>query len=422
MVTKKVNMGNLILSFSDALDLANSKIAGHQQRTAYISLKFCELADLPEQTTINVFIAALLHDIGALSIKEKIALHEFEEKNTYNHCIRGELLLKRFDLFQDISEIVKYHHNKWDEFNPDVDKSVVMASQIVNLSDHIERLIKKNENILTQTDRIIDTINSYSRNLFNPQIVEYFKRISKNESFWLDIISPKIYSQLLNDGPLKDVSIDLVHLETISKLFRDIIDFKSSYTAAHSVGVSTCAEIIGRNVGLPDADIFNLKVASNLHDLGKLVIQNEILDKKEPLTEPEYQIMKSHPYYSYHIIRTIKGLENIADMAGFHHERLDGTGYPFHLRAKDLSIGSRIIIISDIFTALVEDRPYRAGMTKQYALKVLKDLNDRNKLDESIYDTAVKNYSMIYDYVMSLESSIKEFYIARIEKLALDVN
>lgn len=70
----------------------------------------------------------------------------------------------------------------------------------------------------------------------------------------------------------------------------------------------------------------------------------------------------------------------------------------------------------------MEDRPYRAGMTKQYALKVLKDLNDKNKLDESIYDTAVKNYSMIYDYVMSLESSIKEFYIARIEKLALDVN
>jgi HD-GYP domain-containing protein (c-di-GMP phosphodiesterase class II) len=417
LINKTVNLGNLLLSFSDALDLANSKIAYHQQRTAFISIKLCECLGPNENIGINVFIAALLHDIGALSVEEKTLLHEFEETHTAEHCIRGELLLKRFHLLKDISKIVKYHHHRWDQFDDTVDGPIKLAAQIINLADYIERLIVKDKNILVQTDRIIDTINPLSGDLFNPKLVDYFKRIAMSESFWLDMTSPKIYSQLLHEGPLKNIAIDLVHLETISKLYRDVIDFKSSHTAAHSVGVSACAEIIGRQVGLSDNELLFLKVAGNLHDLGKLVIPNAILDKKSCLSGPEFQIMKSHPYYTYHIISTIKGLEGIAEIAGYHHEKLDGTGYPFHLTAEDLNISSRILMISDIFTAMAEDRPYRSGMIKQDVLRSLADFAEKKHLDKNIVSVVIKNYDMIYDHVINMESSIREFYRARIENL-----
>jgi len=108
-----------------------------------------------------------------------------------------------------------------------------------------------------------------------------------------------------------------------------------------------------------------MEVAGNLHDLGKMVIPNSILNKPDKLNKEETAIMRQHTYFTYTVLNSIGGISQIAEWAAFHHERLDGSGYPFHLGADKLGIGSRIMAVADVFTAISEDRPYRKGMSQQ---------------------------------------------------------
>jgi HD-GYP domain-containing protein (c-di-GMP phosphodiesterase class II) len=415
---KIINLGNLLLSLSDAVDLASNLISSHQQRTAYIAWQICRASDLPEETVKDVFIAGILHDIGAISVDERISMQNLEEIDYDGHCLRGELLLKRYHFFRKTSRIVRDHHKRWFEYEGEPETDITMSSQIIKIADYVERLIDRNMFVLRQKKAVIEKINSMSGTEFNPFLVERFNIISKIESFWLDVTSPRLYSQLFHDGPLKNIEICFTDLETISKLFRDIIDFKSPYTAAHTAGVSSTAGIIAHIFGLADSDILQLKIAGNFHDLGKLAIPNSILDKPEKLTHEEFDIIKCHTYYSYHIINSIKGLEEIAKWGAFHHERLNGKGYPFRIGEKDLSTYSRIIMVADIFTALTENRPYREGMKKKEIICILKDLSEKRHLDMKLAGLVTENFDQISDYVVNIENLIMEFYKSRFANLS----
>ena len=410
-----INLGNLLLSLSDAVDLANTNIAQHQQRTAYIAWEICKSADVSAETTKNIFIASLLHDIGAITVEEKISLHDFENVNLSKHCLRGELLLKRIPEFVTIAAIVKNHHKEWHEWKEPLEADHVLSSQIVLLADYIERLIDRNQYILHQTKGIIEKVNSISDSIVHPKIVKYFLEYSKKEEFWLDLISPRLYSLLFHNGPLQNIEIDYLGIEDISKLFRDIIDFKSPFTATHTSGVSACAEIISKLFGLTESEIQEMKIAGNFHDLGKLVIPNSILEKADTLTREEFDIIKCHTYYSYYIINSIPGLRHIAEWAAFHHEKLDGSGYPFHCDKNNMTICSRIMAVADVFTAIAEDRPYRKGMSKSSIVKILSEMSSNKFLEPKIITLLIDNYTDINDYVKIIQESAQEFYDARLK-------
>ena len=133
-----------------------------------------------------------------------------------------------------------------------------------------------------------------------------------------------------------------------------------------------------------------MEVAGNLHDLGKLAIPNSILDKPGGLTKEEMSVMKSHTYYTYLVINSIGGLNQIAEWAAYHHERLDGSGYPFHCTATELSTGARILMVTDIFTALAEDRPYRKGKTLSEVLRIMEFMVKDKHIDKDLFDFFIK--------------------------------
>jgi HD-GYP domain-containing protein (c-di-GMP phosphodiesterase class II) len=141
-----------------------------------------------------------------------------------------------------------------------------------------------------------------------------------------------------------------------------------------------------------------------------LAIPNSILDKPGSLTKEEMSLMKSHTYYTYLIINSIGGLKQIAEWAAYHHERLDGSGYPFHCTAAELSIGARIIMIADMFTALAEDRPYRKGMSKEGIIQIIKQFSDRRLLDARIVNLLFDNFEEIFSYVAEKKAVAREFY------------
>ena len=121
-----------------------------------------------------------------------------------------------------------------------------------------------------------------------------------------------------------------------------------------------------------------------IHDIGKLAVPREILEKPGKLTPEEFEVMRCHTFHTFTILETLPGLQTINEYGAFHHERLNGRGYPFHHNAENLSLGARIMAVADVFTAITENRPYRRGMKREDALDVLRTMARGGALDGNV--------------------------------------
>jgi len=417
-----VNLDNLLLSLSEVVDLANPSIAQHQQRTAFIALELAKRANLAPEIIENIFAAALLHDIGAITVEEKMAVHNFEVIDTNVHAIRGQVLLEQIPWLSKLSIIVRNHHRSWSNRDEVIENPLVLSSQIILLADYVERLVDRNIYILHQSQDIVEKIEELADTVLNRKVIAYFAEVSRREEFWLDLSSPRLYSLLLNNGPFSDVQIEIDDVLLISNLFRDLIDFKSRFTATHTTGVSECAVMLAELFGLAEYDVKLMRIAGNFHDIGKLIIPNNILEKPDKLTADEFQVMRCHTYYTYYTLNSIGGLQRIAEWAAYHHEKLDGSGYPFHCTNEEIGTGSRIMAVADIFTAISEDRPYRKGMEKDEICKILKNQADNNLLDKRIVALLFDNYEAISLKVKEKQAEAFDFYEKRFISIDQKIN
>jgi len=405
-----VNLGNLLLSLSDAMDLVSPALAQHQQRTAFIVWEMGKTAKLPKTSIERLFLAALLHDIGALSPEEKLSLHAFEADSPAVHCVRGEALYNQVPWLKPSAAIVRHHHRNWQDWDEPITTPVVAESQILLLADYLERLIRRGVYILHQNEQLTAELAGLAGTVIHPEIFELFVATSSREDFWLDMMSPRLYSLLLHHGPYRRVDIDLSNISSLGQLFRNIIDFRSRFTSTHSSGVAECAATLARIFGFTETEAQLMEVAGNFHDIGKLAVPNAILEKPDKLTKEEFAIIKQHTYFTYSILSTIGGLQQIAEWAAFHHEKLDGSGYPFHVKADKIGTGARIMTVADIFTAIAEDRPYRKGMDKEGVARVLKEQADRNFLDKRIVKLLLENHDEIIARVLEKQAVTREYY------------
>lgn len=406
----EVNLFNLIISLSDAMDLASPSLIQHQQRTAFVVREMGKAARLSSKRMSDIFFAALIHDIGAFSLEEKISIRNSEVENVEYHCIRGELLLKNIPWLEESAKIIRCHHKEWQSWEESIESPFVLESQLLFLSDSLERAIHRDQYILHQHEDIISKITSMSGTLIHPEVVDLFISVSHTEEFWLDLVSPSLYSLLLHEAPFRKIELDFSDLSLMSELLRNIIDFRSRFTSTHSAGVAASASMLAKIFGLTDSEQRLMEVAGNLHDIGKLAIPNSILDKPGKLTKKEMSVMKSHTYYTYSVINAIGGLNHIAEWAAYHHERLDGSGYPFHCTASELSTGARIMMVADMFTALAEDRPYRKAVSKEGIVRIIKQFSGHRLLDARIANLLLENYNEISSYVAEKKAAAREFY------------
>jgi PAS domain S-box-containing protein/putative nucleotidyltransferase with HDIG domain len=181
----------------------------------------------------------------------------------------------------------------------------------------------------------------------------------------------------------------VVALESTISAMAMIVEMRDPYTAGHQRRVTQLASAIAREIGLPDEQITGLRLAGLIHDIGKVRVPVEILANPESLSEAEFGIIKMHPALGYEILSTIELPWPVADIIHQHHERLNGSGYPSGLKAKEILIESRILAVADVVEAISCPRPYRP------ALGIEKALDEINKnrgvlYDENIVETCLK--------------------------------
>jgi HD-GYP domain-containing protein (c-di-GMP phosphodiesterase class II) len=172
-----------------------------------------------------------------------------------------------------------------------------------------------------------------------------------------------ISNELKNCIPERITDVELTDLLPFSSILSGIIDEKSPFTGQHSRGISRIAGIMAKYYDFTEQNQVKITVAANLHDVGKIVIPNSIIDKNGQLTPEEFNIMRGHTFYTRKALEPVKGLEDIVEWASNHHEKLDGTGYPYGFRDNRLPFESQLISCVDIYQALTEKRPYRESLS-----------------------------------------------------------
>ena len=172
----------------------------------------------------------------------------------------------------------------------------------------------------------------------------------------------------------------------------NIVDMMSPAVGSHHMQVAYLAYRWSEELSLSNDKRFELFIAAYLHDLGKLAIPSEILEKRDALTEDEWFIIRSHVYHTYQALEPFDMLRAVSSWGSLRQERLNGTGYPFGLMADDLPLGSRIMAVADVFTALTEDRPYRKGMIPENTTAVLQVMVEADELDKNLVEWVFRNY------------------------------
>ena len=403
---------DMILCLPDAMDLISPAVVDHHKHVAYIASALSAELGLTKEEQIELLTAGALHDMGALSLKERLEILNFEMEFPHQHAEAGYLLLKTFEPFSKIANMIRYHHIPWDrgQGSEVMGKQVPIGSHILHLADRVDILINKHKEVLGQVEEICKKIVSYSTIKFMPELVKAFVKLAAKESFWFDTVFPSIGQILARKASATTIELDLEGLLNLAKLFSRIIDFRSRFTAVHSSGVAASAEALAGFNGFSREECQMMRIAGYLHDIGKLAVPAEILESQAKLGEDEFRIIKSHTFYTRRILETISGLDVINAWASLHHERLRGQGYPFHFQGEELSLGSRIMSVADVFTAIAEDRPYRKGMGKEEALEVLKQMGETSKLDSGIVSTLKLHYDEIDSIRIVAQSAVSKEY------------
>ncbi len=390
---EKVHLYSLLECISSAVDMVSYEITNHQIQVAYLAYRLAERMGWPEDELSEVLIAGMLHDIGALSIQEKLSLIESEDEMVHLHSFRGAKQLGGHPLMNGKAEIIRYHHLPWNngEGISYRGNSVPRGSHLLHLADRICARVRKNEPVLHQIPGIMAYIRENTGTAFCPEFVDAALEIQRVEHIWLEMIEKDPLDHIPRSVINRFSELDLDDMLVLSTIFSKLIDFRSRFTATHSSGVAYTAERLAELFGFSEKECKMMRIAGNLHDIGKLAIDNSLLEKPGALSENEFNAIRTHTFYTFEILKKIEGFETINKWASYHHERLDGNGYPFHLKGEDIPLGSRIMAVADVFTALTEPRPYRDGMERSKVKGILRKMADSGALSPEVVAVAEKN-------------------------------
>ncbi|SMO51408.1 HD-GYP domain, c-di-GMP phosphodiesterase class II (or its inactivated variant) [Balnearium lithotrophicum] len=418
-----LDISKLLLKISDLSGFLDHSLKGHNLRVAAISSILAQDISYSKEFLKKVLIASIFHDIGILfqkKVEQKELLFRESSEGTkaiHLHAFLGYELFKRYPKFKEVALAIRDHHRNYSEFLKNPGK-YSYTGQIIHLADRIDIFVMNRIKLGWDFPKILfylkEKLSVSKGRIFDPVLVEILiNRYFDKEAFWFYLYTDReeyVEELILSLISNLDLSYKIKEVLQVVDIFGFIIDFKSPFTATHSSGVAQTAAHLSSILGFSPEEVRKMKIAGFLHDIGKIYIPLEILEKPGRLTESEFFIMKSHVFHTYMILKESIGDIDIVKWASYHHEKLNGEGYPFKLKAEELPIGSRIMAVADAFTALTEDRPYKKGIPPEKTVQILEELAQKNALDKRVVYVLKKNLSSINTSKEKVQEKAKELY------------
>ncbi|CAH1533429.1 3'3'-cGAMP-specific phosphodiesterase 1 [Vibrio jasicida] len=403
----EVDLKQALIWVARALDYVGVDDSHHSHRVAYIAYQCALALGWDNHQAEFCYFAGMVHDCGVSETREHMMLLEqLVPQDAKAHCIRGYHTLKQCRLLAQFATPILYHHTHWDELEqidiPSFEKNVAALLYLADRLDFMRAHYVTNchSDLVTLHEELIaECVLVNAGTLFHPEMCRAMVKLIMTDAFWFAMESEHIETigmQFENiDWLQKQLSIE--DLTSLGLFLARIVDAKSSFTYQHSQKVAELSRYLAKKMGLDEHEQEMIFIAGLVHDIGKLKTPDEILHKEGPLDKQEYTRIKRHTIDTELALHKVFPNAKIAEWASNHHERLDGSGYPYHKTAEALDVPSRIIAVVDVFQALSQDRPYRGRMTLQEIAIIMGEQVDSGKLCADVYQVLWSNRQACYE-------------------------
>jgi HD-GYP domain-containing protein (c-di-GMP phosphodiesterase class II) len=411
-------LSEVIGALSYALDLTEGEPPGHAKRSCLIGMRLAQELRLDPESRSDLFYALLLKDAGCTANAARMAAlfgaDDHELKRTAKRtdwarkfpaflwsvravapkespkvrlerllaikdegevtrslmqarCDRGAEIARMIGLSEGTAEAIRTLDEHWDGHGQPrwlMGEQIPLLGRILCLAQTMEIF-----HAAGGVDDAYAVAARRSGTWFDPELVKALGAFRWDAEFWDSLAEADLTRWEPEDLVL---TVDSDQLTQIATAFAAIVDAKSPWTYFHSDRTSLIATNMGAALGLGADELGDLRRVALLHDVGKLAVSNRILDKPSKLTDAEYERVKEHPLFTQWVLERVSCFEWLAPVAGAHHERLDGSGYPRGLAGDELTLPMRVLAVADVYEALTAERPYRHALTEDEAIEIIR--------------------------------------------------
>jgi len=419
----RVPLAEVLGALSHALDLTDGQPPGHTLRTCLVGMRLAEELGVPAHERQALYYALLLKDAGCSSNASRMAAVFGSDDRAIKpplraadrrplpmlrelvrnvgrgrapaarlrqllrvagepgvareiiqiRCDRGAAISRRLGFPEPTASAIRSLDEHWNGRGyPDGLRgdAIPLLSRIVLLAQTVEVFFTERG-----VEAAFDVVRARRGSWFDPRLVDHVLRWRRDGAWWASLRGPDVLPQVVHvetaDGEAEPATIGGDGIDEIARAFADIIDAKSPFTFRHSANVASLARGAIAELGADEPEARRVHRAGLLHDIGKLGVSNLILDKPGRLDADERRAIERHPVFTWEVLSRVGAFGDIARTAALHHERLDGSGYPWNVGASELDEAARVLAVADVYEAVTADRPYRAGMASAEARALL---------------------------------------------------
>ena len=350
---------------------------GHAMRSCVLGMRVAQEIELSPGARGSLYYALLMKDAGC----------SIGNADRRTRCDQGAFIARQMGLPKAAASAIRSQDERWNgQGGPNRwrGEQIPFLARIVSLAQTLDVSCGA-----SGPAAALDTARERSGSWFDPELVQAVESLAARNGLWagLEDVDRRVVELEPSATPLPPSEATL---DTICLAFAEVIDAKAPSAYRHSAGVAGTAAFIARILGLSEPEVTPLRRAALLHDIGKLGVSNAILEKPGKLTGEDWVALRKHVFYSYAILKRVPGFGEVSEIAGAHHERLDGSGYFRGLKAGQLSLLSRILAIADVYDALSAKRPYRDALPPELAFQIMKK-QAPHALDETCLDALMRS-------------------------------
>lgn len=375
---------DLLKALGLVLDLALGNKQQHSLRVAITSVQTGAALGLASEELRDLFYAGLLHDLGEICLQEDerqmlIAAESPVPEHLKRHPAVGAHICAWIPSLEGAAQLIRQHKERCDGSGyPEGLRAhqISLASQVLALTNELDEFVflTSPRLDLDPRARLREVAWRWRGRKVSEEVADAFLEV-QTQGAW----SPTAFAE----HHWRSLRLDIVDLaklielneeffvESILRVLAGVIDAKHEYTHGHSWRVAAYGRLIARHAGCSDNQQTKIYQAGLLHDAGKVAVPSAILDKPGSLTDDEWMMIREHPRKTQLIVKAITGMEEVADIAGYHHERMDGKGYFMGLAGEAIPYGSRVLAVADTYDAMCSDRAYRKALDHEIAAEEL---------------------------------------------------